>query len=202
MIRINLLGQARPSKRRGPAVAAGLALPVSLLVAASVMALGFVFWEWRGIAGQIEDVSKLTDQLNERKNQLIPIKAEVEEYEKQRPVLESRKAVIDELKRNRTGGQELLDVVAATVNRTESLWLTGMSRRGGSLTLDGTAASITAVANFITNLKRSGYFDRIEIKESRQDDKNTAVTTFLFSLTADFVLPQSQAPAAPAPGKS
>ena len=30
----------------------------------------------------------------------------------------------------------------------------------------GTAGSINAVANFITQLKHSGYFDQVEIKES------------------------------------
>ena len=93
-------------------------------------------------------------------------------------------------------------MVADTVTKSEQLWLTNLTRRGSSLNIDGTAGSINAVANFITQLKRSGYFDKIEIKESRQDDRNTAVTTFLFTLTADFVLPQAKAAAAtPAPGK-
>ena len=35
----------------------------------------------------------------------------------------------------------------------------------------GTAGSINAVANFITQLKHSGYFDQVEIKESAQDDQ-------------------------------
>ena len=75
-----------------------------------------------------------------------------------------------------------------------------MSRQGTSLTLVGTAGSINAVANFITQLKHSGYFDQIEIKESTQDTKNVAIQTFTFTLTAQFALPQDK-PAAAA-GKS
>ena len=53
------------------------------------------------------------------------------------------------------------------------------------VTLEGAAASINSVANFITALKRSGYFQKIEIKESKQDEKNTTVQTFLFTINAE-----------------
>jgi Tfp pilus assembly protein PilN len=76
--------------------------------------------------------------------------------------------------------------------------------------MEGAAASINSVANFITQLKRSGYFQKIEIKESKQDDKNTAIQTFVFQLSAEIAPPQQAKPTsgpaagtppAPAPGK-
>jgi Tfp pilus assembly protein PilN len=199
MIRINLLGQPRPKVRRA-AVPAGAALPVILGVVSLVLAGGVVMWEIARLKGQIAEQQTRKDQLTTEKNRLTVVQQEVLQFEQQKLALEQQKAVIDELQRNRTGGQELLQVVADTVTRTEQLWLTSLTRRGPALSLDGTAASINAVANFITELRRSGYFDKIEIKESRQDDRDTAVTTFLFSLTADFVLPQAQAPAGQAGG--
>ena len=36
--------------------------------------------------------------------------------------------------------------------------------------IDGEAGSINAVANFITQLKRSGYFDKVEIKNAKEND--------------------------------
>jgi Tfp pilus assembly protein PilN len=116
---------------------------------------------------------------------------------RQKDMLDQRIAVIQDLQRNKVGGQELLDAVANTVVRTEALWLTQMDRKGNTLTFEGTAASLTAVANFITQLRRSGYFDRVEIKESRQDDRNKEVQTFLFTLSADFTLPGAQPQQAP-----
>jgi Tfp pilus assembly protein PilN len=82
-----------------------------------------------------------------------------------------------------------------------------MVRKGNSLSIDGSSASINAVANFITALKRSGYFQKVEIKESKQDEKNTTVQTFNFQLTAEISPPQAahppakpaSAPAQPAP---
>jgi Tfp pilus assembly protein PilN len=47
------------------------------------------------------------------------------------------------------------------------------------------------VANFITQLRRSGYFDQVEIKESQQDEKVTAVQMFNFTLNVQFALPQA-----------
>jgi Tfp pilus assembly protein PilN len=92
----------------------------------------------------------------------------------------------------------LLNALANTVSRTDTLWLTSLQRRGNVLTLVGSAGSINAVANFITQLRRSGYFDQVEIRESQQDAAITAVQMFNFTLTAQFALPQAVPAAQPA----
>ena len=117
-------------------------------------------------------------------------------FEKQKQVLQQRVSTIEQLQRDRTGGQELLDQVANTVSRAENLWLTSLTKKGTALTMDGAAASLNSVANFITALKRSGYFQKVEIKESKQDDKATNVQTFLFTINAE-IAPNTPA-AAPA----
>jgi Tfp pilus assembly protein PilN len=202
MIRINLLGQTRPRARGRAAVPAGATMPIMLLVVSLLVAGGWVYWRLGNIQKEVEEQQARKIDLTDKKNRLIGVQQEVTRFEQQKVALEQQKQVIDELQRNRTGGQELLQVVADTVSKSEQLWLTSITRKGSALTMDGTAASINSVANFITELKRSGYFGNIEIKEAKQDDKNTAVTTFLFSLTADLTLPQAKPPASPAPGKS
>jgi Tfp pilus assembly protein PilN len=113
--------------------------------------------------------------------------------------LQQRISVIEDLQRNRTGGQELLEAIANTVGRTDTLWLTSVERKGDGLTINGSAGSLNAVANYITQLKRSGYFQQVEIKESHQDAANKSVEIFVFTLTAQFGLPQSAgAPVSPA----
>src|SRR5204863_7008214 len=114
-----------------------------------------------------------------------------------------RVSTIEQLQRDRTGGQELLDMVANTVSRTENLWLTEMIRKGNTLSMEGSSASINAVANFITALKRSGYFQKVEIKETKQDEKNAAVQSFVFQISAEITPPaavQTRPANAPAPG--
>ncbi|MGA2098151.1 MAG: PilN domain-containing protein [Candidatus Acidiferrum sp.] len=197
MIRINLLGQIRPKASRRP-VDTGAALPVLFIGAGlilGVVVLGFLYYSWQQ---QLNAENTKIKTLQAQKTELENIKLQVESFDKQKAVLQQRVNTIEELQRDRTGGQDLLDMVANTVSRTENLWLTTMTRKGTSLSIEGSSASVNAVANFITALKRSGYFQKVEIKETKQDDKNSAVQTFNFQLSAEITPPQA-GPVAPPP---
>ena len=188
MIRINLLGQVRPKSARRP-VDTGAALPVVFIGAGLVLGalvLGFFYYTWQK---QLNEENGRIKVLTAQKADLEQTKLQVEAFEKQKVVLQQRVATIEQLQRDRTGGQELLDMVANTVSRTENLWLTEMTRKGNTLAIEGSSASTNSVANFITALKRSGYFQKVEIKESKQDDKNLAVQTFLFQISAEIAPP-------------
>ena len=213
MIRINLLGQIRPkaARRRAPSVEPGAAMPVVFIgagAAVAVLVLGFLYYTWQR---QLADENNKIKVLQAQKAELEETKRQVEVFEKQKAILQQRVATIEQLQRDRTGGQELLDMIANTVSRTENLWLTEMIRKGNTLSLEGSSASINSVANFITALKRSGYFQKVEIKESKQDEKNTAIQTFTFQMSAEISPPQAPqarpanapatAPAAKAPAK-
>jgi len=188
MIRINLLGQIRPKSARRP-VDTGAAMPVVFIGAGLVLGalvLGFFYYTWENqLSKENAEIKKLTAQ----KTDLEQTKQQVEMFEKQKVVLQQRVATIEQLQRDRTGGQELLDMVANTVSRTENLWLTEMVRKGATLSMEGSSASVNAVANFITALKRSGYFQKVEIKEAKQDDKNSAVQSFVFQISAEITPP-------------
>ena len=191
MIRINLLGQIRPKASRRPSMAVdtGGAMPVAFIgvgVLVGVLVLGFFYYTWEK---QLTEENNKIKTLQIQKTELEQTKQQVEAFEKQKAVLQQRVNTIEQLQRDRTGGQELLDMVANTVSRTENLWLTQMTRKGNSLAMDGASASINAVANFITALKRSGYFQKVEILESKQDDKNQGVQTFVFQITAEIAPP-------------
>jgi Tfp pilus assembly protein PilN len=199
MIRINLLGRARPKAQR-QAVPLEATLQVVFFLAAMVVALGVLYYNWHSTNEQITEVRLHIQKQSGEKARLEKLKMQVDEFERQKGVLQQRINIIEQLQRNRTGGQELLNALADTVTRTDTLWLTSLNRQGNGLTIVGTAGSINAVANFITQLKHSGYFDQIEIKESIQDTKNSDIQTFAFTLTAQFALPQDRsADANPAP---
>jgi len=206
MIRINLLGQVRPKAARRP-VDTGAALPIVFVGAGLVLGglvLGYIYLSWQKQLNAENDKIKT---LKAQKAELQQIKAQVEEFDAQKKLLQVRVDTIEKLQRDRTGGQELLDMVANTVSRTENLWLTNMSRKGNVLNVQGASASINSVANFITAMKRSGYFQKVEIDESKQDEKGGVVQTFIFKLNAE-IAPQgpaaaaSQAKAASTPAKA
>jgi len=167
----------------------GAALPVVFIGAGLVLGalvLGFFYYTWQK---QLNEENARIKVLTAQKADLEQTKLQVEAFEKQKVVLQQRVATIEQLQRDRTGGQELLDMVANTVSRTENLWLTEMTRKGNTLAIEGSSASINSVANFITALKRSGYFSKVEIKESKQDEKNLGVQTFVFQISAEITPP-------------
>lgn len=201
MIRINLLGQIRPKAARRP-VDTGAALPVVFIGAGlglGALVLGFFYFTWQN---QLNKENAEIKKLQAQKTDLEQTKQQVEAFEKQKIVLQQRVSTIEQLQRDRTGGQELLDMVANTVSRTENLWLTDMTRKGSALSMEGSSASINAVANFITALKRSGYFQKVEFKETKQDDRNVAVQSFTFQISAEITpppAPQARPANTPAP---
>jgi Tfp pilus assembly protein PilN len=198
MIRINLLGRARPKAAR-QSVPLEATLQIILFVLSLVVAGGILYYDWYSMKQQSAELRTHIQKQTSEKARLEQLKSQVEQFEKQRTVLQQRINIIEELQRNRTGGQELLNALANTVTRTDTLWLTSLQRRGNGLTIVGSAGSINAVANFITQLRRSGYFEQVEIRESAQDPAMTTVQVFGFTLTAQFALPQATVPAASQP---
>lgn len=195
MIRINLLGQTRPKTARRP-VDTGAAMPLVFVGAGVLFAALILFYVYHSYSTQLDQENSRIKQLQAQKTELEQIKLQVEAFEKQKQTLQQRVGTIEQLQKDRTGGQELLDQVANTVSRAENLWLTSMTKKGSNVTFEGAAASVNSVANFITALKRSGYFQKIEIKDTKQDDRTTSVQTFLFTINAEIA---PNGPSAPAP---
>src|SRR5580693_5214514 len=197
MIRINLLGRVRPKAAR-TTVPLEATLQYVLLAIALVVSGGALYGHYLLLDRENTKILAHIQKQTGEKARLEQLKQQVDNFEKQRAILQQRISVIEELQRNLTGGQELFEAIANTVSRTDTLWLTSVERKGDGLTINGSAGSLNAVANYITQLKRSGYFQTVEIKESHQDNSNKAVQIFVFTLTTQFGLPQSAGAAAPA----
>jgi len=194
VIRINLLGQARPkAARKAVPIEATLQVVFALIaVAAAFAVLGITYYTQKN---QLDAANKKIAALRAEKASLESVKQDVDRFESEKSVLQERVDVIESLQRNRSGAQQLLEMVANTVVRVDSLWLTTLDRTGNSLNIEGEAGSINSVANLITELKRSGYFDKVEIKEAKEDDLEPTVQTFHFSMTADVNAAWSGSPA-------
>jgi type IV pilus assembly protein PilN len=184
MIRINLLGQARP-KAAKKAVPLEATVQVLFLAVAVGLAVVILFITYLQQKRTLDATNQKISNLKAEKANLQAIKADVDRFESQKAELQHRIDVIETLQKNRTGGQELLQMVANTVVRVDSLWLTSLERKGDSLDIQGQAGSINAVANFITQLKRSGYFGKVEIKEAKETDIVKSAQTFGFQMSAE-----------------
>jgi Tfp pilus assembly protein PilN len=183
MIRINLLGQTRP-KTAKTTVPIEATLQIVFAILAIVVALAFLGIVYHQQETELERTNARIASLRAERSSLEQIKQDVDRFESQKNVLQQRIDVIETLQKNRTGGQDLLQMVATTVVHTDNVWLTSLNRTGNSIDLEGEASSINSVANLITQLKRSGYFDNVEIKQASEDDIVPSVETYGFSMSA------------------
>jgi|SRR5579859_349791 len=183
MIRINLLGQERP-KTTGPSIPLESSLRLVLLAAAVALAFVVLFVMYHQKSNELAAINTHIASLQAERTRLQQVKAEVQQFEQQKAILQQRINVIETLQANRSGGQQLLQMVANTVGRSDSLWLTSLERKGDTLNVKGEAASINAVANFITQMKRSGYFDKIEIQSAIENDIVKGAQTYEFTMSA------------------
>jgi type IV pilus assembly protein PilN len=190
MIRINLLGVSHPKKGKRAAVATpgveggGPNMLVVLLVIVAIAAGANYYYYWM----LQRDSASLKVKMEEakRENQRLgDIKAKYIELEKQKDIYERRVNVIHQLQANQSGPATLLTTISDTVNKTDAVWLNSMKEEGNNINLDGVALSVDAVAQLMKNLKATGYFKNIEIKESFQDDVVKDITAFTFTLVCE-----------------
>ena len=187
MIRINLLGLPKPKKGKRSAVAVGGGGGANIMVIALVVAVltaGANFYWYNTLQKDAVDLQKQIQDADRESRRLSDIKAKYFELKKQKEVLERRVNVIHELQKNQSGPSQLLALVGDTVNKTDAVWLENMADDNTTLTLSGRALSVNAVASLMENLKATGQFKSVEIKETLQDD-NKQMQTFQFSLVCE-----------------
>ena len=193
MIRINLLGGAKPKgkKNAGPALSmpsfqlGNLGGPVVQVAAVLLIAGAVNAGYWYKLDREKVAIEVQTRVAEQKNRELADIKARYLERQKQADAYKRRVDVIDQLRNNQSGPVNLLSMIGDTVNGTEAVWLNSMSDQGASVAIDGTALSSDAVANLISNLQKTGFFRNIEIKESYQDDTVKDMQAFQFTLTCE-----------------
>jgi len=191
MIRINLLGGAKPKGKKGPALSmpsfelGNLGGPLVQVAAVLLIAGALNFGYWYQLDREKKSI-EVQARLAEQKNrELADIKVRYMERQRQAQSYKRRVDVIDQLRANQSGPVGLLAMIGDTVNGTEAVWLTSMQDQGASVAIDGTALSSDAVANLISNLQKTGFFRNIEIKESYQDESVKDMQAFQFTLTCE-----------------
>ncbi len=188
MIRINLLGVPKPKKGKRAAISVGGGgAPNTMVILLVIVVLGLAgnyFYYWT-LQRQSAKLKADLQAENIKYQRLADIKAKYVELEKQKDIYERRVNVIHQLQANQSGPANLLTMIGDTVNRTDAVWLNKMSEDGNTISLDGVALSVDAVANLMQNLKATGYFKNVEIKESFQDDVVKDMTAFVFSLVCE-----------------
>jgi Tfp pilus assembly protein PilN len=185
MIRINLLGTPKAKARHRPKITMSAPSLRMLSILSVVIALGGVYFLYWRAQNQHEKIQVELRDADKQLAALAGVKTAFTQKQKEVDALKQKFGIIDQLCANQNGPVQLLNTITQTVNSTDAVWLGRMSDDGKSISMDGTALSTTAVANLITNLKKSGYFKNVELKETLQDDSVKDYQAFTFTLVCE-----------------
>ena len=192
MIRINLLGvpkKTRGGRRASTVVAAGgggegsSTVVLGLIFAGALVVLIGLAQMW--VQREHDTLEKNLQKAIMENQRLADVKAKYEASKKKADMYERRVRVIDELKSAQSGPVNLLNLVADTVNSTDAVWLETMTNDGKTLSFTGMALSPNSVADLMANLRKTGAFKTVEIKETLQDASVKEVQAFKFELNCE-----------------
>lgn len=161
MIRINLL-PVRAAKKKDLGLKQ-LTLLVLLVIGAL---LGNYFW-YGGVEAELSSKTAAVAKLEQDIAQLEKIIGEVNTITEQKKTLEEKLAVLDKLRKGRSGPVKMLDALATLM--PEKVWLRSIEERGGSMVMKGGALTIQDLADLMAGLKRNPYFSEPSLKRSVQE---------------------------------
>lgn len=152
MIRINLLGAERPRARKAFAFDIGqrLTLAASLILVAAAIGVGWWYWSLSRESAQLDLELAAAQQETTRLRSLL---AEVQQFERQREVLQQRVALIQQLRSGQSIPVQLLDHVSRSL--PDMLWLTTMEQEEDQVTIEGRSTTLIALSDLVANLGSS-----------------------------------------------
>ena len=165
MIKINLLPVKRAAKKaKVPVDTAMFQLVVGLgIVLVFVGACGY---RWQMLVDEVT----LKTQIKESKTRELEVLKkkvqEVEDYEKNKRLLEDKNRIIEQLRKNQGGPVRLLDYLSQSLDPLK-IWLTSVDG-DAQVAINGKALTNDDIVQFIRNLQQSGYFTDVMLEESRQ----------------------------------
>jgi len=164
MIRINLVAPEKATKAKpkaGPALPAGAFQSYLLLALFAGGALVLCAAGWWFQSSKLRDLDTRIAADLKRQKDLQAIKAQVDEFQKKKSIIENKVLVIERLRLAQKSPVHMLDEISKAL--PDFVWLTGMDEQRGSTRFTGQSNSLAAVADFIQGLQRSGWFPQVDL---------------------------------------
>jgi type IV pilus assembly protein PilN len=201
MIRINLLAVDRERAKRRPSGGGGggggaslglqatqqkITLACSLIMVLTALGVGWWYWSLKLQSNRIEEDIVTSQKETARLRTLIQ---QVQANDARRAQLQERVGLIEELRKGRDLPVHMLDEISRSL--PDMLWLTDIKQVGNDVTISGRCTSLTALSDFVENLKLGGYFKPPEILDSQVDAAQPVAGGALtrFSVKATMVTP-------------
>ncbi|WP_373044963.1 PilN domain-containing protein [Vulgatibacter sp.] len=176
MIRINLLPVRQAKKKEAGqkqlAILAGCVLAV----------LGGNYFWYSSLDSTLTEKKQAVTKLQAEIKQLDQIIGEITNIKKDQADLEAKLAVLDRLRKGRTGPVKMLDALATLM--PDRVWLREVDEKGGTLTLRGAAITNEDLADFMRELKKNAFFKEPSLKRASQvDDRDAGSRVIQFELS-------------------
>jgi type IV pilus assembly protein PilN len=185
MIRVNLLAPDRAVKKKKTAAAAapGALQPYLLLalLAAGALAIcaGLYFYQ----SAKLKQLDKDIAAAEQRQRELQAIKVQVDALELKRATFQRKVDLIERLKAEQSAPVHMLDEISKAL--PDFVWLSAMDQTGPSVRFAGQSNGLTATADFIAALERTGWFPQVDLVTSTED-----ANVVTFNLQANFRSPE------------
>jgi len=205
MIRINLLaadrgpgkGPKRPTGVGGAPSTPGTFQAYLFLALFAGGALFLCAAAWWFKSAQIRDLNTNIAAAEKRQKELQAIKAQVDAFQAKKDSIQRQVTLIETLKANQRGPVQMLDRISKGL--PDFVWLTDLDQTAATVKFKGESNSLSAVADFMSNLQNSGencgkpkpedrsqcWFSEVNLVSS--EDKKTAIA---FSLNTTFKDPE------------
>ncbi|NOZ94476.1 MAG: PilN domain-containing protein [Acidobacteria bacterium] len=186
MIKINLVAEITPqaAARRAKKREISLGAKQGDILLLSVLLLSFLVTGgmWYHLSSKRAHLEKKQAELRVERDKLKVFIDKVAELETKREALQHKINIIDELKRNQHGPVRIMDEVSRAL--PDLLWLDKMTVKGNVVSLAGRAMDENAVANYISNLDASPFFQEPTLGDLARSGKGV----YTFRLTCVFTL--------------
>ena len=190
MIRINLVAPERATEKKKKTVSmpsapgAFQAYLLLTLFAGGAAFLCAALW-WLQTA-KLKDLDSRIAADEKRQRDLQAIKVQVDAFQKKKTLLERKVELIERLKAQQKGPVHMLDEISKAL--PDYVWMTSLDEAAGRVTFAGESNSLTAVADFISALQRSGWFSQVDLLSSTENNNIVA-----FTLGGTFTNPEEEA---------
>jgi Tfp pilus assembly protein PilN len=197
MIKINLLGVAPPPTPTAEGPPATRAFQVGVFVGALVVSFAIVGLVWKMWSSTVADLDRKVKLEQVREQELKAVKNQNDQYQARLRDLEQRINTIQTLQAGRVGPVEEMTALGDVVNRVSDLYLFTVVSQGDRMVLNGQTASVESMANFLSSLQKSAYFEDVQLRRFFQDNLRSQLS---YKFTLDMIYKSPTA--APAAGQT
>lgn len=165
MIKINLLREPSSSRLTLPRKSRPELMGALIFLVTAALA-GSLYWFL------IQERTVLQAQRQDLQHQSLELRAaraELDRYREQKSQLDARISVIEQLKENQKGPVRMMNSIIESVPPDPRLWLTSLGQRGNTVTIEGQAFDVPAIADFIASLNEQDSFKYVELEYWEED---------------------------------